>query len=90
MRKSLLFVGSFISYFYDALQKHTPTEDTIAKIDKTIAINCILLVPSFFSTLDTSPCSPVNDVPFAIVVSECGFSAFSSPVHSTISPSLYC
>ena len=72
------------------IKTHVPTEDTIAKIDKTIAINCILLVPSFFSTLDTSPCSPVNDVPFAIVVSECGFSAFSSPVHSTISPSLYC
>ena len=74
MRKSLLFVGSFYILFLRRTTKtHAPTEDTIAKIDKTIAINCILLVPSFFSTLDTSPCSPVNDVPFAIVVSECGF-----------------
>ncbi len=55
---------------------HVPTDDTIAKIDKTIAINCILLASSFFSTLDTSPCSPVSDVPFAIVVSECGFQLF--------------
>ena len=55
---------------------HAPTDDTIAKIDRAIAITCVLLVPSFFSALDTSPCSPVTDIPFAIVVRECGFQLF--------------
>lgn len=38
-----------VPYFLRRTTKtHVPTEDTIAKTDKTIAIVCILLVPSFF------------------------------------------